>query len=873
MNKLYVNQATSHGCRQSTPSLVMLVILFTFFVSGCAAASTTAGEQENEQTEVESTDEKDSEIRMESEVPPGLKREFRASWIATVSNLDWPSEPGLPVEEQKAELIKMLDRASAMNMNAIIFQVRPAADALYDSPYEPWSTYLTGEMGQEPVPYYDPLEFAVEEAHKRGLELHAWFNPYRARHPSDTTEFSPDHISIANPDYVVEYGDYLWMDPGMPEVAEHSLNVMLDVVERYDVDGIHLDDYFYPYAAYDDGADFPDSLSWQQAQEDGVDMDRDDWRRQNVDEFIRSMYEKVKDSDPHVKVGISPIGFWRPGYPEGTAFGFDAYEELYADSRKWLQEGWVDYFTPQLYYEIDTPGWSFPEMLAWWVDQNDKDRHMWPGLFTTRVEPPSEWRQEEITGQILLTRGHPGATGTVHFRHETLTENYDRLGDYISAYSYHEPALVPPSPWMNDEAPDQPEVDWRQYPDRMHLHMSHEQREDVRWWVLRTKTHDDWEVDVIPGDQHRVTYSGSEATVWPDSVALSAVDRYGNESAPLVKQRPDTRSFDTGEVLSEDSPDYESVDEQTLADLKPEIVERTEWGEQPGGRHANGVRRNLQEQDTLLFRDLAIVTHELLEGEEPDDENNDNADEEENENSATPDSIRVTLARYGTSEDRVIPEEEAFNWYGYHIGAVAVNADTTALAGGLTEFEVATTQPLIAPPGGPRASEMETGGAGDRLRIPHTVHTLALHHTAGDELTEEDDPVEALNDLYNWGAEERNWWDVPYHYLIDLDGNIYEGRDRDYAGDTNTSYDPAGAIHVAFIGNYSEQEPDQSQIEAVADLKAWVSAKYGIDTDRVVGHYNLTDTSCPGDNLQPVLEDRALHEMINDRLEEAGLLR
>jgi len=255
------------------------------------------------------------------------------------------------VAGQKAELLAILDRAAQLRLNAIIFQVRPACDALYASPIEPWSEYLTGAMGKAPQPFYDPLTFAVEEAHKRGLELHAWFNPYRAAHPSAKSPIASNHISKTKPSLVRRYGKHLWLDPGEKEVQDYSLSVVMDVVRRYDVDGVHFDDYFYPYKESEGG--FPDDASWKRFGAGGK-LSRDDWRRENVNTFIRRVYETIKAAKPWVKFGVSPFGIWRPGNPSSVQ-GLDAYQELYADSRKWLQNAWVDYFTPQLYWRIIAP--------------------------------------------------------------------------------------------------------------------------------------------------------------------------------------------------------------------------------------------------------------------------------------------------------------------------------------------------------------------------------------------------------------------------------------------------------------------------------------------------------------------------------------
>src|SRR5882724_12073739 len=279
--------------------------------------------------------------QVSSVTPPPLAREFRGVWIATVANIDWPSKPGLTTAQQKAELISLLSHAAQLKLNAVIFQVRPACDALYDSKIEPWSEYLTGVMGKAPEPFYDPLAFALEEAHKRGLELHAWFNPYRALHKSHSGNISAGHISRTHPELVRSYGEYLWLDPGEREVQEYSLRVVMDVVKRYDIDGVQFDDYFYPDPT-GLNREFPDEASWRKYGVSGK-LSRADWRRENVNAFISRVYTSIKAAKPWVKFGVAPFGIWRPGEPAQIT-GFDAYASLYADSRKWLAEGWVDYF-------------------------------------------------------------------------------------------------------------------------------------------------------------------------------------------------------------------------------------------------------------------------------------------------------------------------------------------------------------------------------------------------------------------------------------------------------------------------------------------------------------------------------------------------
>ncbi len=397
--------------------------------------------------------------------PPAVAREFRAIWVATVDNIDWPTRRDLSTAEQQRELIAILDRAKELHMNALVFQVRPAADAMYPSKLEPWSVYLTGAQGRAPSPAWDPLAFVVREAHARGLELHAWFNPYRARHPSDKSPLDPTHLAVTRPAVVKKYGQHLWMDPGEPSVIEKSVSVVEDVVKRYDLDGVHIDDYFYPYKERDARGNlipFPDERSYAAYTARGGALALDDWRRENVDTFVEQMYLRVKRAKPWVKVGISPFGIWRPGFPADVR-GFDSYAELYGDSRKWLREGWLDYASPQLYWPIAKDGQPYPSLLNWWASQNVKGRHMWPGNYTSRVGTAAVWTADELVNQIAVTRRQGNATGNVHFsmsvfmppKNAQTPSAAERrlLASRLMQDTYAAPALVPASPWLAAGSP------------------------------------------------------------------------------------------------------------------------------------------------------------------------------------------------------------------------------------------------------------------------------------------------------------------------------------------------------------------------------------------------------------------------------------
>lgn len=494
--------------------------------------------------------------------PPSVPREFRGAWIATVANIDWPSRPGLTSAQQQAELIGLLDRAKAMRLNAVILQVRPACDALYASPYEPWSEYLTGRMGKAPEPYYDPLAFAVEQAHARGLELHAWFNPYRARMlPEDgraASPAAPTHVSVQHPEWVRTYGRYLWLDPGEPAVLAYSLKVILDVVQRYDIDAVHMDDYFYPYREplYSVGKrsatnargkalyqPFPDDVTYARYRANGGTMRREDWRRDNVNRLIQAVYKGVKASKPWVKVGLSPFGIWKPGHPAQIK-GMSQYDAIYADARRWLREGWCDYFAPQLYWPIEAPDQSYPVLLAWWADQNFQGRHLWPGLFTSRVGDDSgaPWDARQIVYQIGWTRLQQGASGHIHFSMRTLAENRGQIADRLTQKAYAEQALVPASPWLDGKAPLKPRVAIARDPLRARLDFDWQLPDgNAAWlWAVYVRQGGKWSTAVYPAAQHRLALDFQPPGPQPEALQIGAVDRCGveGERARFVFAKP-----------------------------------------------------------------------------------------------------------------------------------------------------------------------------------------------------------------------------------------------------------------------------------------------------------------------------------------------
>lgn len=466
-----------------------------------------------------------------SVAPPPIPREFRGLWITTIYNINWPSKPGLDTEQQKTELIAILDRAVQLKLNAVILQVRGSCDALYASPYEPWAQCLTGTMGKAPTPFYDPLAFAVAEAHKRGLEIHAWFNPFRAR-ISDKVVLPPDHVAKESPQLVREHGKFLWMNPGSKAAQDYTIKVMLDVVKRYDIDGVQIDDYFYPSAEKDaqgKWVGFDDETSWNRYVGQGGTRNRDDWRRENINVFIDRLYSEIKTEKRWVKFGISPPGIWRPGYPAQIK-GRDVYSAIYADSKKWLENGWCDYFSPQLYWKIDAREQSYPVLLKWWLVQNQKGRHIWPGLNTVKVT--EDWPAQELINQIGITRGHYGSTGHIHYHTKALFQNPKGLADEV-AKIYAQRALIPPSPWLNNTVPGKPSLDTKRDKNGVKLSWRPGILGKTWQWALQKRVDGKWTTEILPANRLVEQLNGSNL---PDVVALTAVSRTGITSATVVEQ-------------------------------------------------------------------------------------------------------------------------------------------------------------------------------------------------------------------------------------------------------------------------------------------------------------------------------------------------
>ncbi|MFT7304087.1 MAG: uncharacterized lipoprotein YddW (UPF0748 family) [Akkermansiaceae bacterium] len=443
-----------------------------------------------------------------------VPREFRAAWVACVYNIDWPSRKGMASSTQRAEMIAILDRAASMKMNAIIFQVRPNADAVYQSRYEPWSHWISGTQGRSPG--YDPLAYCIQQAHARGIEVHAWFNPFRAL-PNKNIPTAKNHVVKTHPSVIRNFKSYKWMDPSSSFTQQRALSVIMDVVNRYDVDGVHIDDYFYPY---------PDVDSKGRAKQVFPDGKSPAARRIAVDGFVERMYSSVKAKKPWVRVGISPFGIWRPGVPAGTTASIDSYHHLSADSRKWLQQGWCDYLSPQLYWRINSPQ-SFSRLLAWWRSQGT--RPVWLGIASARISSTEDPGRpaSEIVNQVSLTRSvGKNYVGHVFWSMKSLMNNKGGISNALVKNFYQEPALVPPMPWISNKPPATPNV--KASGSGKNVSVTWSPITGCQKYAIQVRVGETWRMRTVTAGT-KITLTGV-----PDAIAVSAVDRHGNTSPPRV---------------------------------------------------------------------------------------------------------------------------------------------------------------------------------------------------------------------------------------------------------------------------------------------------------------------------------------------------
>ncbi|SFP45141.1 Uncharacterized lipoprotein YddW, UPF0748 family [Pseudarcicella hirudinis] len=382
------------------------------------------------------------------------KREFRAAWIATVDNIDWPRRGQYNSADQKADFIRILDEHQRSNLNAVMVQIRDACDAYYAKSLEPWSEFLTGTQGKFPVPFYDPMDFMIEESHARNLEFHAWLNLNRATFKRNTNTI-PDHISNTRPDWMLTYDGQKLLNFGIPEVRNYITEVVLNIVKHYDIDGIHFDDYFYPYPV--PGQTLKDEETFRKYSR-GV-KNIEEWRRGNTDLLIKQISDGIRNIKPFIKFGISPFGVWKNAStqdPSGsrTIGGTTSYGHLYADSKKWLQQGWIDYIAPQLYFDINHGKVPYKALADWWAE-NTYGRHLYIGQSPYKIKTAS-WSTSEIPNQLRYNRLNAGIQGSMFFSSKCLTENYGGIQDSLRADFYRLPAIIPSMSWKDNIPPNPP---------------------------------------------------------------------------------------------------------------------------------------------------------------------------------------------------------------------------------------------------------------------------------------------------------------------------------------------------------------------------------------------------------------------------------
>jgi uncharacterized lipoprotein YddW (UPF0748 family) len=374
--------------------------------------------------------------------------EFRGVWMASVDNIDWPARGEHNVDSQQIDFRRQLDLHKANGMNAVIVQIRPAADAFYPSPYEPWSQWLTGEQGRAPMPLWDPVKFGIDEAHKRGMEYHAWLNPYRATFNIAKSSISSSHITKQHPEWFLDYGGTRYFDPGNPEARQWVVTVVADIVTRYDIDAVHMDDYFYPYRIA--GKEFPDSASFRLY---GNGMEKGAWRRSNTDTIITAIARAIKAARPWVKFGISPFGVWRnlSQDPDGSATqaGQTNYDDLYADILLWLKMGWIDYVTPQIYWEIGHPRAEYATLVEWWA-RHGYGRHIYvgQGIYKFYENTPAWKQKDQLPRQLDIMRRYATIQGSIYFSSKSFEKNPNGWNDTLRLNYYRVPAQVPVMPWL-----------------------------------------------------------------------------------------------------------------------------------------------------------------------------------------------------------------------------------------------------------------------------------------------------------------------------------------------------------------------------------------------------------------------------------------
>lgn len=478
--------------------------------------------------------------------PP--KHELRGAWIATFTNIDWPRANDLPVAAQQSELIQLLDQLQSTGINAVFFQVRSQCDAMYESQIEPWSADLTGRQGRAPSPAYDPLKFMIEACRQRGLEVHAWFNPFRAvSNANNLASFAPNHIARTRPEWLLAQGTLRILDPGIPQVRDYVISVVLDVLRRYDVDGIHFDDYFYPYPP-SSGPRFNDDASFA-ADARGF-TNQQDWRRDNINLFIQRTQESIRAVKPWVKFGVSPFGIWRNrnSDPAGSATnGLQSYSDIYADSRMWIQQAWVDYLTPQIYWSVGFSVANYGVLLPWW-NALGGSRHIYSGMAAYKVNnggTDNNWtKPTEIPNQVRLNRQHVNVRGQTFFSTRSVLGNPLGVRDALRDDLFRTPALLPPMPWKDNQPPppvsnltaqtlgNEVRLSWVAPPDTGNA------LDNVRQFVVYRSTSstiirdDAANIARITANERETSFTDSGLAPGTYYYTVTALDRLHNESIP-----------------------------------------------------------------------------------------------------------------------------------------------------------------------------------------------------------------------------------------------------------------------------------------------------------------------------------------------------
>ncbi|MBP6455237.1 MAG: family 10 glycosylhydrolase [Chitinophagaceae bacterium] len=452
-------------------------------------------------------------------------REFRGAWIATVANIDWPSSSKLSSEEQKQEIIHLFDVIKSCNLNAVIVQIRPSADVFYSSKFESWSKYLTGNSGIPPNPYYDPLTFMIEEAHKRCLEFHAWFNPYRALTNSAKNDHPQNHITKTHPEWFLNYGGKKYFDPGLPEVENYFSKIINEVVKNYDIDAIHMDDYFYPYR--EGKIEFPDFNSYVRYGKNF--SNKDDWRRNNVNKLVKRLAEEIKKEKAYVKFGISPFGVWRNFNKDTrgsmTTAGQTNYDDLFADILYWQENKWVDYIMPQLYWENGHKAADYETLLNWWND-NAFERHIYIGHGLYRLGSNSKWQNmNEITTQVNQLRTKNNVQGSCYYSAKFFLKNTYNLVYVFQNEIYPTPALLPEMKWIRSEKPLAPELKIQHAKDGNKIISWSKNKDENLQYAVYSFDKNQKKLIAITRDNFYIQKSNSN-----QSIAVTALNRLHNES-------------------------------------------------------------------------------------------------------------------------------------------------------------------------------------------------------------------------------------------------------------------------------------------------------------------------------------------------------